>query len=51
MVAVTLSLGITVLTTWATWAIAVVAAVLALRFRVNAAWLVIGGAVAGWLLS
>ncbi|NIR44272.1 MAG: chromate efflux transporter [Gemmatimonadetes bacterium] len=50
MVAVTVSLGITVLTTWSAWAIALVAAVLTLRFKVNAAWLVIGGAVAGWLL-
>ncbi|MDJ0633578.1 MAG: chromate efflux transporter [Xenococcaceae cyanobacterium MO_188.B29] len=32
-------------------AIAVVAAVLVIRFKVNPAWLVLGGAMVGWILS
>jgi chromate transporter len=51
MVAVTLELAVGVLTSWPAWLIAIAAAVLALRFRVNAAWLVLGGAVLGWLLA
>jgi chromate transporter len=51
MVAVTLELGMVVLTAWPAWVIAVLAAVLTLRFRVNAAWVVVGAAVAGWALS
>jgi chromate transporter len=51
MVAVTLELGTVVLTAWPAWVIAVVAAVLTLRFRVNAAWVVVGAAAAGWVLS
>lgn len=37
------------LVTWPTWVIAVVAAFAGLRWNVNASWLVIGGAVLGWL--
>jgi chromate transporter len=51
MVAVTLELGVGVLTAWPAWTIAAVAAVLSLRFRVNAAWVVVGAAAAGWVLS
>ncbi|HLT47741.1 MAG TPA: chromate efflux transporter [Rubricoccaceae bacterium] len=51
MAAVTLELGADVLVSWPAWGIALASAVLALRFRVNAAWLVLGGAVAGWLLA
>lgn len=51
MAAVTIELGAGVLTSWPAWLIALAAAVLALRFRVNAAWLVGGGALLGWLLS
>ena len=50
MAAVTIRLGVGVLTSWHAWAIALAAAVLVLRFRVNAAWLVLGGALVGWLL-
>ncbi len=32
-------------------AISLVSAVLAIQFRVNAAWLVLGGAVIGWVAS
>lgn len=51
MVAVTIQLGMSTLVSWPAWIIALVAAVLALRFKVNAAWLVLGGAVLGWLLA
>ena len=49
MAVVTLQLGTSVLTSPVAFVIFAVAAVLALRFRVNAAWIVLGGAVAGWL--
>lgn len=51
MVAVTIELGLSTLVTWPAWVIALATAVLALRFKINAAWLVLGGAVLGWLLS
>ena len=50
MVAVTIELAIGTLVSWPAWVIAGLAAVLTLAFRVNAAWLVAGGAVLGWLL-
>lgn len=49
MLGVTVELGMSVLVAWPGWIIAGLAAVLTLLFRVNAAWLVIGGAVLGWL--
>jgi chromate transporter len=36
---------------WLTALIATSAAVLAIRFQINAAWLVLGGALIGWLFS
>lgn len=51
MVAVTLELGVVVLTAWPAWTIAALAAVLTLRFRVNAVWIVLGAAAAGWVLA
>ncbi|MGD8866034.1 MAG: chromate efflux transporter [Gemmatimonadales bacterium] len=51
MVAVTLELGAVVMTSWTAWLIAVGAAVLTLRFRLNAVWVVLGAAAAGWTLS
>lgn len=51
MAAVTLQLGAATLVSWPAVAIAVVAAVATLWFRVNAAWIVLGGAVLGWLLA
>ncbi len=50
MAVVTLELGADVLDRPGAWAIFAVAAVLTLRFRVNAAWVVLGGALAGWAL-
>jgi chromate transporter len=51
MLAVTVELGVTTLTSWPAWTIAVLAAVLALRFKVNAAWLVVGGGLLGLVLG
>jgi chromate transporter len=51
MAAVTVKLGHATLTNWAAWIIAISAAAVGFRWKVNAAWLVVGGAIAGWLLS
>ncbi len=51
MVAVTILLGIDTLVDWRTGLIAVLSALLVLRFKVNAAWIVLGSAVLGWLLT
>jgi len=49
MLAVTIELGSAVLRSWLAGAIALAALVLVVRLRVNAAWVVAGGALAGWL--
>jgi chromate transporter len=51
MVAVMLSMGMNTLTDWKTWLIALLsaAAVFGPR-RVNSAWIVLGGAILGYLL-
>jgi chromate transporter len=51
MAAVTIELGRATLTIWPAWLIAGLAAAAALRFRINAAWLVLGGALLGRLLA
>ncbi len=51
MAAVTLTLARATLTGWTGWFIFATAALLLLRFRLNAAWLVVGGGLIGWLLS
>lgn len=51
MLAVTIELGTSILVAWPTWIIAGASAVLVLIFRVNAAWLVVGGGVVGWLIQ
>lgn len=51
MAAVTVKLSATALTGWPAWLIALVAAGAGLRWRINAAWLVVGGAILGWGLS
>jgi chromate transporter len=50
MAAVTIQLGTATLRTWPAVAIALVAALVGVRWKVNSTWLVLGGAVAGWLL-
>ena len=51
MAAVTLELAADTLVSWPAALIAALAAVAALRFRASAVWLVLGGAVLGWLLA
>jgi len=50
MALVTAQLGLDALASHASWAIGAVAAALLFGFRVNSAWLVIGGAAAGWAI-
>jgi chromate transporter len=50
MAAVTLRLAQATLTRWPAWIIALVAIGVTLRWKVNPTWLVLGGALAGWLL-
>ena len=47
MVGVTWTLGRSAIVDWLTAALAVVAAVLLIRFKVNSAWLVVGGGLVG----
>ncbi len=51
MAAVTLTLARATLTVWTGWLIFAAATILLLRFRLNAAWLVVGGGAVGWLLT
>jgi chromate transporter len=51
MVVVCVRLGQAALVTWQAWLLLAVALILALRWNVNSALLVVGGAVAGWLLA
>ena len=48
MVVVTAQLGRAALTDVPTWLLAAASAALLVRFKVNATWLVLGGAAAGW---
>lgn len=50
MVVVTYQLGRAAIVDWTTIALAVLTGVILFSFRVNSAWLVLGGAIAGWLL-
>ena len=50
MAAVVLDLGQEALTSIPAWSIALVAAWAGIRLKINFTWLVLGGAVAGWLL-
>ncbi|MEZ4702483.1 MAG: chromate efflux transporter [Rhodothermales bacterium] len=50
MAAVVVQLGMETLVSWRSVVIAAAAAVLVVRYKTNAAWIVLGGAVAGWLL-
>ena len=51
MLAVTIQLGADVLVAWPAWVIAGLAALAVLRFKLSAVWVVVGGAVLGFLLS
>ncbi len=50
MAVVTLHLGQATLTTWPLWVIAVCAAAALFRGYLNAAWIVVGGGLIGWLM-
>ena len=50
MAVVTLDLGQATLTTWPLWVIAVCAAAALFRGYLNAAWIVVGGGLIGWLM-
>jgi chromate transporter len=50
MTAVLIRLGSNTLTSWQAWLIFAVTVVLAIRFKVSSIWLVLGGALIGWLL-
>ncbi|MCL1463674.1 chromate efflux transporter [Argonema galeatum] len=51
MAVVTAKLAAATLTDWQTVFIALVTAVLAIRYRLNAAWLVLGGGLIGWVAN
>ena len=46
-----MKLGQATLTAWPAWLIAVAATLIGLRWKINLAWVVVGGGVLGWLLS
>jgi chromate transporter len=50
MLFVTYQLGRAAIVDWKTLMLAVISAVLLIAFRINSAWLVLGGALLGWLL-
>ncbi|HEY5955906.1 MAG TPA: chromate transporter, partial [Polyangiaceae bacterium] len=50
MAVVSFRLGRTAIVDWATLLLAAVSALLLIRWKVNATWLIFGGALAGWLL-
>jgi chromate transporter len=51
MLAVVMKLGQTTLTGLPAWLIALTALGVGFRWKVNATWLILGGAVVGWVLS
>jgi chromate transporter len=51
MVAVLIQLARAALGDWRAWLIALVAIVVGMRWKVNTAWLILGGGIAGWMLS
>ncbi|HMB91713.1 MAG TPA: chromate efflux transporter [Rhodothermales bacterium] len=51
MLVVTVRLGLSVLTSWPAWVIFGLAVLAVLRFKLNAAYLVLGGALLGWLFG
>lgn len=51
MAAVAVELARSTLTDWGAWVIALASAVVVLRYKINSAWLVLGGAAVGWLLK
>jgi chromate transporter len=50
MVAVTIRLGMDTLITWEAWVVAILATIAAFVFRLSSVWIILGGAVVGYLL-
>ena len=51
MAAVTVELARHTLIDWGAWLVAIASAALLFRYKINSAWLVLGGAAIGWLLK
>ena len=51
MAAVTVELARHTLIDWGAWVIAIISAAVLFRYKINSAWLVLGGAGIGWLLK
>jgi chromate transporter len=51
MLAVIVKLGQATLTGWPAWVISMAALVVSFLWKVNATWLILGGAAVGWILS
>jgi chromate transporter len=51
ILAVVIELSVAVVVSWEAWFIVTAAAVAFFRFRLNVAWIVVGGGVLGWLLT
>jgi len=51
MAAVAIKLGVSSLRSWPAMVIALMAGLLALRWKLNSAWIVLAGAAAGWLFT
>jgi chromate transporter len=51
MAAITVEFGRSTLTDWGAWLIALTSAAVLFRYKINSAWLVLGGAVIGWALK
>jgi len=51
MLVVSVKLGQTTLTGWPAWLIAMAALGVSFFWKVNATWLILGGATVGWILS
>lgn len=51
MAAVTVELARHTLIDWGAWLIALISAAVLFRYKVNSAWLILGGAAIGWLLK
>ncbi len=51
MVAVTIMLGMETLITWQAWLVGLLAAAAAVGFRLNSAWIILGGAAVGYGLN
>lgn len=51
MAAVTIELSMSTLTTWTAWVIVGLSIIVVFRYKVNPAWVILGGAILGYLLK